>query len=184
MLKVVPNGRTLNWHCQGLEVDLARTKAFTFNSQMSEVIFMSKKWHLGVQQGNSKKGWTPAAPAQKALPGWGCRSWKVGPRGPQRGSQGRGHSSPFRQLWPDQCLPGPPEPVPRPRALRVPIHQEDVKIINICASSHRGPEYMPQKLTGGRERQRCSNSGRCQEGPCLQSWVWQPGRRPTTKQKT
>ena len=96
MLKVVPNGRTLNWRCQGLEVDLARTKAFTFNSQMSEVIFMSKKWHLGVQQGNRKKGWTPAAPAQKALPGWGCRSWKVGPRGPQRGSQGRGHSSPFR----------------------------------------------------------------------------------------
>lgn len=33
-----------------------------------------------------------------------------------------------------------------------PIHQENIKFINICPSRHGGPEYMPQKLTGGRER--------------------------------
>lgn len=94
-------------------MDLVRTKAFTFNSQMSEVIFMSKKWHLGVRPGNRKKGWTAATAAQEALPGWGCRSCEVGPRGPQRGYQGRGHSSPFRAA--------PARPVP-PRSSQASPH--------------------------------------------------------------
>lgn len=119
-LRVVPNGRTLKWRCQGSDVDLARTKALTsthrcagvnksiyINSQMSEVIFMSKKWHLGVREGGlGRKGGRqrtcPGGPASKSAEAGS------GTKGPQPGFQGRDTAAPSGQLRPDQCLPGPP----------------------------------------------------------------------------
>lgn len=60
MPKVFPNGRTLSWPLPGSPRGPGEHKAFTCNPQTFEVIFTSKKWHLGVRLRNRKKGWAVA----------------------------------------------------------------------------------------------------------------------------
>ena len=119
MLKVVPNGTTLNWHCQGLNVDLVRTKAFTFNSQMSEVIFMSKNGTWVFDQGTGRKGGQRSHLPRRPCQAGGAEAGKWDRGVPSRTTRAGDTAVPSGQLQPDQCLPGPPKPVPMPRALRV-----------------------------------------------------------------
>lgn len=62
-----------------------------------------------------------------------------------------------------------------------PIHQENIKFINICPSRHGGLEYMPQKLTGEERGNKAVLVGDARRAPSIMRV--KPGR-PTKKQKT
>lgn len=79
---------------------------------------MSKQWHLGVREGNRKKGWTaahlPRRPCQLGVQK--LESWT---KGSPAGLPGQGHSSPFRAAPARPVPPRSSGAVPRPRVLRV-----------------------------------------------------------------
>ena len=79
---------------------------------------MSKQWHLGVREGNRKKGWTaahlPRRPCQLGVQK--LESWT---KGSPAGLLGQGHSSPFRAAPARPVPPRSSGAVPRPRVLRV-----------------------------------------------------------------
>ena len=102
----------------GLGCGPGENKSIYINSHMSEVIFMSKKWHLGVREGNRKKGWTaahlPRRPCQL-----GVQKLESGTKGSPARLPGQGHSSPFRAAPARPVPPRSSGAVPRPRVLRV-----------------------------------------------------------------